>query len=789
MNATNLPPIEPVQVSPLQDVPLQDTTVESILHIAWRFPLWLLIVVALIAGAMVWWLYWTERGKGGKVERGLLATIRFMLLMLVLWMLSGWSWLRFKSDQPELIVVIDRSASMNTRDVGSDAEEVKKTRVARAIELFQKHSRRELEQLQQLYQLQWFTVAESLEPISASEGEQFELLSGIVADGTQSRLGEGLVRLLQRQAGKGTAAVIFVSDGVNTSGTALAEAAKAARRAAVPVFTVAVGRQTELPDLRLADLLVDRQVYLGDQVTAEVALVVSDVPTAETRIQLRDMATNQILDETRVVVSSQQRQVTARLSFVPERAGQIALRLEASPIAGEKVLDNNTLDTVVEVQDKTIRVLLVSEIPSYEFRFLKNFLERAMQTDASDAASFELQTVLQVADPMYVDQDPTALRLVPSQSESIAEYDVFVFVDFDPQLITQTSQQAIVDAVVRHGAGWLLVTGRGSPARALEGWPLAKLLPIERSGAQLSADPGPPLGQLRWQPTALGSSALPMQLAGTLQESLAVWQRLPDFAALSRVEQVRSGAQVLSQAVDRHSGQAAPLLVTQFAGAGRSALQASDETYRWTSFLGSDLYYQRYWGQLLRWLSRGKLSGQGERLELLIEPKQASVGQPIRFQLTLAGEVAQLAESAAVELAIEGHTSRDKTITLTRVNQATSVYQATVTDLQPGSYRAVLLRPLSEQPPSEDFSITAPPGEQAVLRANVAGMRQLAEQSRGRFYVEEQAQRMFDDLPPGKPTRLGPLPSQPIWNAWWVALLFVGLITSEWLLRRRCQML
>ncbi len=770
------------------DSPLTETVVESILHAAWEFPLWVMALIVIGMGVMVVWLYLSERGRGGRGVRCLLAAIRFMLLMLVLWMLSGWSWLRFKSDQPELIVVIDRSASMSTRDVGRESDEVKQSRAERSIELFQSQSRHELARLEQQYQLQWFTLAESLEQINVQLERNGDLLAGIPINGAHSRLGDGLVRLLQRQTGKGTAAVILLSDGINTSGVALSEAAKAARRAAIPILSVAVGRQNELPDLRLADLLIDQDVYLGDQVTVEVALIVSDVPTAETRIAIRDKSTDKVLDETRVIVSSQQRQVTARLSFVPARAGQLELRIEALPIEGEQELDNNSLDATVQVQDKTIRVLLVGEKPSYEFRFLKSFLERSMQAESPEAASFELHTVLQDADPLYVDQDKTALRLVPSKPETIAQYDAFVLIDLDPQLISQTSQQAMVDAVTRHGAGCMFVFGSGSPVSKLEGWPLAKLLPIERDTRPLSATGLRP-GQLRWQPTALGSSALPMQLAGSLQESLAIWQRLPDFAALAQTDQIKSGAQVLGQAVDRQDGQSAPLLVTQFAGAGRTALQASDETFRWTSFLGSDLYYQRYWGQMLRWLSRGRLSGQVDGLELMVDPKQANLGQPIRFQVTLGGHRIAASENTEVELAIAGSDGRDRNVKLPRIGQTGSIYQATISDLAPGSYRAVLLRPISEAPPSEDFTITAPPGEQATLRANVEGLRQLAEQSRGRFYLESDAQQLFDELPPGKPTRLGPLPSVPIWNAWWVALLFVVLITSEWILRRRCQML
>ncbi|MEO8271847.1 MAG: hypothetical protein ABI557_19145, partial [Aureliella sp.] len=501
------------------------TTVESILHVAWKIPLWLIVLLALGLGSMALWLYLSERGRAGRPMRCFLALIRFALLLSVLWMLAGWSWLRFRSDQPELIVVIDRSASMGTRDVAlsgeSDSASGGRSRLERAMELFDSLSRRERERLRRQYQLQWFTLAETLDQIPASTSSDDWPLEQVTADGTSSRLGDGLTRLIQRQTGKGTAAVILVSDGINTTGTALSESAKAARRAAIPIVAVAVGRQTELPDIRLADLLIDRDVYLGDQVTAEVSVIASDVPDTQTRIVLRDQATDKVLDETRITIAGEQRQVTARLSFVPDRAGELALRVEAAAIPGEQELDNNFVDETVRVQDKTVRVLLVSDTSNYEYRFLKNFLERATQPDSSAVASFELLTVLQDADPLFVEQDKSALRLIPSQPDQINQIDAFVLIDFDPRLVSQTSQQAIVDAVALHGAGCIFVGGHGSIARRLEGWPLAKLLPVEPHSTSVVAVAQPVGNEFFWRPTALGSSALPMQLAPSIPQSLA----------------------------------------------------------------------------------------------------------------------------------------------------------------------------------------------------------------------------------------------------------------------------
>ena len=79
------------------------------------------------------------------------------------------------------------------------------------------------------------------------------------------------------------------------------------------------------------------------------------------------------------------------------------------------------------------------------------------------------RAVLQQADPTYVDLEKSALRLVPSDPRRLSEYDVYVLADFDPQLISQSAQQAIYDAVTTAGAGCMFVSGAGSPAARSDG--------------------------------------------------------------------------------------------------------------------------------------------------------------------------------------------------------------------------------------------------------------------------------------------------------------------------------
>jgi hypothetical protein len=191
----------------------------------------------------------------------------------------------------------------------------------------------------------------------------------------------------------------------------------------------------------------------------------------------------------------------------------------------------------------------------------------------------------------------------------------------------------------------------------------------------------------------------------------------------------------------------------------------------------------------LRWLSRGRLSGDEQHSRLVIEPRRAKLSQPIRFELQLGKDADARASEGHAELTLEDSAGKKSTLPLARDVGASRTFSATKSDLPPGDYRAVVFQPSLQQPPSESFTVVTPPGEQANLRADWTALRQLAEQSRGRFYVASESQRLFDDLPPGKPARLGTLPPVPLWNSSWVATAFVILLACEWLLRRRSRML
>ncbi len=773
-------------------------SIETVLQIHWPLPLWLTITLATGLAASIVGLYFSERGGSGRVVRSLLAAIRFLLFAVVIWMLAGWNWLQFRSEKPDLLVAIDRSASMETRDLDSDrqsSDAKSDRRIDGVADLFDQLSASDRKRLTDTYNLRWFYIDETAQPADLKIDNAAEQLRAMAATGSQSRLGDALTTLIKSQAGKGTAAVVLFSDGINTSGSPLAVAGSEAKSSMIPLYTVATGRELVFPDVRLADLLIDESVFLGDRVTLQLSAIASDVAEAKTHVRLIDVSTNEELDRTEVTFNRQRNQQQLTLSFLTKRAGDIPLRVEIEQIAGETNRENNAIARTITVQDRTLRVLLVQKFPSLEFRFLKNLLQRSRVTDAK-AASFELSSVLQEADVEYVNQDPASRRLVPSDAETLAQYDVFVFGDVSPDLISRSAQQTIYEQVVNGGAGCLFIAGRDTPLMALTGWPIGDLLPIQLTNLATSGNSQlEDVPQYHWAPTSIGSGALPLQLAEGVDASSKLWTNLPPMVSLFTNLKPKTGSQVLvngllAGATDPAAATSTdrPILIAQFAGAGRVALQATDETYRWTTYGGNDLIHQRYWEQMLRWLCRGRLSGQQRENQLLIEPRRARFGQPVHFELTLNGQTS-LASDAPVELSLDDGGGNQTRLRLNRDASARQSYSETKSDLAPGNYRVTLLQPVIENFPAQAFSVVTSPGEQANLRADWTALKSIADLSRGRFYSMDNSFKIFNELPVGRRARFGSLPPVPLWNQPWVVSTFVILITIEWWLRRKSRML
>ena len=775
------------------------------------------LVLLVAAAALVIYLYARERGTAGRVFKSLLAALRIALIALVVFMMHGWLLNRHRTDLPDLLVLIDDSQSMTLADVYEDAAR-RKTLLARLdrlgldgvtrlnlakLLLLENDARllRELESRYNVKLVQLGSTARAVDvapPDGAAEAPAGKTLAPAVAAiealETSSRLGKGLRDVLESQRGRPTAAALVLTDGVTTEGRALSDVAEYARRKGVPLLLVGLGNDQPPRDLRISDLLVDEAVFVGDLLNFDFRLSGSGYAGRQVTVRLKRIegeSGSTTLAEQSVTVGRDGEPQSLRLSHRPEQEGEFEYAVETAVLEGEANPDNNRQTRRVKVRDETLRVLYVQDYPNYDFRFLKTALGRALKRDGREKA-VQLTTVLQEADLEYAETDATAQRVFPVSREELFAYDVLIFGDVNPSLLSRSVLENIAAFVEERGGGLVVLAGPRHTPLSYRDTPLAKLMPIDLETATV-----PPADTvldvpIRVQPTKLISASPPLQLESTLADSLRAWRELPPVYWMLDAPDLRPGARVLAVDPARTSvsGENLPAIAIQFVGAGKVVFHATDESYRWSRHPAGEGYYTRYWTQMIRYLSRSKLLEGARGAELTSDRVEYPRGETVRLRVRFFDDrlAPEADDGVRVILEREGGTRRQ--IALRRDAANRGIFEGLVSNLAEGDYRAWVAAPtLPGNPPSQRFVVVAPPGEFARLQMDAADLQLAAKTSQGRFYTFETTSELTEHLPRGRQVRIDSLPPKPIWNSPLWAALFLVLITAEWLLRKRAGLL
>jgi hypothetical protein len=196
--------------------------------------------------------------------------------------------------------------------------------------------------------------------------------------------------------------------------------------------------------------------------------------------------------------------------------------------------------------------------------------------------------------------------------------------------------------------------------------------------------------------------------------------------------------------------------------------------------------------QTVRYLARSRTG----RVELRLD-KQTPYrrGEPIRVTVRFPDDAPPPAADTKVEVVVErkrkdGELTKE-TIPLSKVEGSRSTFEALVTRTPEGDYTFWLSAPpVQGAKPRAECKVLAPPGEMEVIRMNQADMERAAEETHGKFYTLADADRVLSDLPAGTRITLNSAgPPMTLWNHWALFAVALGLLTFEWVLRKRKHLL
>lgn len=796
------------------------TGVDFSYRTAWQLPVVVTLLLVALGVAFFVGLYLLERPAVRRVRWiVLLAALRIGAFLLLLFMLSQFLLLPRRTGLPHLAILVDDSQSMSIRDRYGESggyaqlfEQLKQleldgpTRLNLAKTLLLKDDGRLLDQLAGRYKLKLYFVSTAARGQSGELDELKTRLRDLEPQGESTRLGAAIATVLADLRGSPPAAILLLSDGINTEGPSLSDAALSAwNEHQVPLFAVAVGSEEPVKNLELSELTVDEAVFVGDIINFELQLTGTGLEGREVAVRLREQDRPQVLAETTVTVGPDGQPQSVRLSYRPRREdwearlapGEKAVIyqfvVETDVLPEEEDPDDNRLPPqAVRVSDERISVLLAQAYPSWEYRYLKTLLERE--------PSIDLTTVLQEADPDYPEIDRTAIRVFPVRREDLFKYDVLILGDLNPSFLSQSVMQNVADFVAERGGGVVFIGGPRYMPTEYRDTPLADLLPFDPAAVTLPGE-GPITRGFTVRPTPQGLASPQMQLGDSLRETDALWSNLPPLYWLMDLNTLKPAARVLAAHPARQTveGRQAPVIVEQFVGAGTVIFHATDESHRWR-FRRGDAQFGRYWVQTLRYLSRSKLLGE-QPAELTSYHRTYRRGDAVPLQVRFRDERQAPVGNEDVVVVIEREGDKPRRLTLTRSAQRRGIFTGTFPSAPVGRYHAWIVSPALPAPaPSVDFEVEPPPGEMARLQMDLAELQQAAEgpylaarnqagthiprTGYGRLYMIDQTGSLLSDLPRGREVVLEPLEPFELWNWFPVPLLLLTLLIAEWLLRK-----
>jgi uncharacterized membrane protein len=771
---------------------------------------WIVILVVLpFFGAVAWIGY--RRETLSRAMRTTLLCLRMAAFVLLALVLARPVHVERREEihPASVLVLMDDSASMRRSDSYGDEELREALREASGLnpaeatrlDLARKVVERALLPMLERgsYGVELYSFSENASPLNS--------LVSLSGRGGATHLGDSLFQALVTQRGRHVTDVVVVSDGRSNGGTSPLEAARAAGHAGIPVHALIVGdtRAEKNAILELIDAPGD--AIEGDELGVTVRVrgrgTRSDEVVQVIMEELDDSTGALVVAEELVTLTEAGERVVL---IAPGRASgpgrsERRLRVSITPLEGETMVDDNRLEFTVHVSPARIRVLFVEGYPRWEYRFVKNLLLRSDR-------NIEVQCYLLSATkdfPQEASDGLESLTSIPTtRQELLANYDVILLGDIDPYSISPDPKKCedflrSVREFVEAGGGVLFQAGEYYNPRALVNTPLVDVLPVQLDPTRILSFEGDTRNEFR---PLLEDPTHPheiLRLSADPDTNRALWEDPVDglrgFYWYLPIRQVKPGAQVLLRHPhdkNLQSGKNYPLMVLGYFPAGRTMFLALDSTYRWRYRYG-DRYLDTFWRNAIRWLALGRLKSGDRRYRIESSRSSYDLEDRVQLEVRVLDEDFRPSEESTQKVGWSGPDGVEHELELRREGDRLGVYRGGLELDRPGLYRAWVLGRVdgrNQRASSTEFEVVLPSRENQDPSPDPETLRTLCERTGGTFLELSRASLLATQFPGGEERR-EPISSrlEDAWDSWHTLLLALALLGTEWILRKRSELL
>jgi len=623
-------------------------------------------------------------------------------------------------------------------------------------------------------------------------------LEKLIADGRSSNLGGALRTALDKSRPAEIAAVVFVTDGRRTAGPQGAEIARLLEQRKIQqIFVLGVGDPSETQTVQLTRMDAPSKVFQKDPYEMKATVTsqgYGGVTVMARLVRVDDAGAETVVATQQVSIGASQEATINWKNLTSNSAGRFLYRTEIVPPDGEPMIaERHTKTEAVEVLGRRLRMLLLSGASSHEFQILRNLLIRDKTIDVS--------CWLQSADEDFPQEGNEDVRIdrLPEERIDFDPYDVVVLIDPDQERLTRRFCENLSKHVIEGGCGLWWVAGEKYTLDSLRPSAstraIADILPIvpniEIAEREMMGFGKAFKNPWRYKLTTDGEEgfgAKVMKVHDDKDTSKLLWESMPGFHFWFPITRLKPIAVALAEHPSpefRRGGKNMPIIAMQSIGAGRVLFVGTDETYRWRS-IHLDAY-DRFWINGVRYLFEGRLRAGNSRLRLMASDDKVDLGDAVELVAEVKDGVLQplIVESFPVMIERDGEAS--ETILLLPVEELPGSYSLRYRATQLGTYR---VRPLDKIGKQVELSFQVVPAQiESQGPMDRAELASIAGVSGGQlFETPAELIKALDRIPSRSATDTFRTP-HAIWDGWPTIMIVMVLLSIEWLLRKRFNLL
>ncbi|MCA8970261.1 MAG: VWA domain-containing protein [Planctomycetes bacterium] len=807
-----------------------ETSLETESSLRWLGapPPWItgLIVIPLLLG-IVWWSYRRQHGLSRR-QKVVLAALRFAgaLAILIALYRPAVEVTRNLKVRTEVHFLVDDSASMGRQEAYeperksallsalADAAPANLSDVRR-IDLVAKlfggggdgaaarargPGKELLTQLEENFDLRWYRFSERSDLIAS--------LDDLAAKGSSTRIGDTLDLHLTNHGidSSNLEAVVLVTDGRNNEGLSPIEGASRLQAVDVPLHVLGVGEPSGDRNLTLSGPPGPQQILQNEHAKFELEVRANGLEARGFSVRFRAKKQDAgdttagvdnapvLLQEDGIVMpeAGETRKVTLEYSF--DEPGDYLLTFEVPPVPGENNPRDNVTRRYLRVDSDRIRVLLLEDLPRWEYRYVYQALDRVDKSIEYQAYQFDASRSFRQEASKGVEP----LKALPRTKKELFGYHVILIGDIAPARFGATEEERaefleLIKSFVEHGGGLGLIAGERAMPEAYRETAIEDLLPVVLG--DLTDAEVPVASDERFRPV-LENPIAPDPIVRFLDDpadNLRLWSEgLPGMAWYYPVLRAKAGAQVLLRHPrDQNKYGRRILLATSPYPKGKVLFAAFDETWRWRRFYGVK-YIDRFWRNVVRSLAENKLKRLDDRVVLTIDREQIELGERVQVDLQLLDEDYNPVLDDEARLHVRTATGDLQSITLQRLQGQPGRFEGTLSIEEPGVSSLLYYRdadPSGRPLARRDIITTVPKRELEETSLDEAGMIELAAAGKGKYVPLHAAADLLEGFEGrGAGMKIVDRKMREVWDQAWTLLLVLALLTAEWILRKKWRL-